>query len=388
MTDSRGQSTQIGAVLLVAVVVSVSAVGSMYVIDSANTNPEAPTVDLDGRVTAEADALSVVLTNMGGDPLPYGDLSVVVEAGRDSDRVTTQSVEGDQSLTPGETWQLDLAVNASPGDVVTVYVVHEPSGELLFEDEQQVPRDDATLSLSVDADSGTVETPGSTTLRATASHSRGEPVAVSWEVVEGVSYASLSGTTGENVTLEASRVAETRTATVRATATAGDVSTTRTATVTLTPAPDITAPNVVLLAYSLSPESIQVVVSSDEQLSSLAVDVDGPEDATLTLADFTLRDDDSGYRYEYTGDMADGLYELIVETATDDAGNDGSGDREIVIVKADDEEEEEEEEDEDDWNDEDERDNDGDDERDEDENEDDGSGDGWWAGGGGWWNSW
>lgn len=328
--------------LLVAVVVSVSAVGGAVVLDRVDSGADAPTVDLDGRLATGADGVALSLTNMGGATVPYRDLSVIVEAGGASDRVATESVGGERSLAPGETWRPSLAVNASAGDVVSVYAVHEPSGELLFEDERQMGRDGDALSVSLSVDSAAIETPGSTALTATATGSGGEAATFEWAVVGGGASASLSATTGDRVTLSASRVPATRTATVRVTAAAGDRSTTRTVDVTLTPAPDTDAPAVTVLASSRSPESMLVAVSSDERLASLTVGVDGPDGETLALADFSRRGDGPGFVYERAlDDVAAGTYEVTVQRAADDAGNDGAGSRDFVDVEAADEDEEE-----------------------------------------------
>ncbi|CQH59275.1 uncharacterized protein HHUB_2938 [Halobacterium hubeiense] len=332
-----------GAVLLVAVVVSVSAVGGTVVLDRVDSGADAPTVDLDGRLTAEAGGVALSLTNMGGATVPYRDLSVVVQAGGASDRVATESVGSERSLAPGETWRPSLAVDASAGDVVSVYAVHEPSGELLFEDERRVASDNDALSASLSVDSAAIETPGSTTLTATANHSGGESATFEWAVVDGGAYASLSANTGDRVTLAASSVTTTQTVTVRVTAAAGDQSTTRTVDVTLTPAPDTDAPAVTVLASSRSPESMLVAVSSDERLASLTVGVDGPDDETLALTDFSRRGDGPGFVYERAlDDVAAGTYEVTVERAADDAGNDGAGSRDFVDVEAADEDENEE----------------------------------------------
>jgi len=163
---SRGQSTQVGTVLMVALVVTVSAVGGTYVFDSVDSGSDAPTVDVAGEVTAEPDAFAVRLTNMGGAPLRYGDLSVVAESGERSDRVRTSSVDGDETFAPSESWRPSLSLDVTAGDTVRVYVVHEPSGELLFEDERRVAAATTTTTTApptTTADSPSTPAPTTTT---------------------------------------------------------------------------------------------------------------------------------------------------------------------------------------------------------------------------------
>ncbi|MFC6989769.1 hypothetical protein ACFQJD_15555 [Haloplanus sp. GCM10025708] len=79
---------------------------------------------------------------------------------------------------------------------------------------------------------------------------------------------------------------------------------------------------------------VQVSFHSDEQLSSISVDLSGAESTTLTEADFTNTSSNGGYEYTATyAGSTEGTYTATLNTATDADGNDGaSGQSDDVYV--------------------------------------------------------
>jgi len=81
-------------------------------------------------------------------------------------------------------------------------------------------------------------------------------------------------------------------------------------------------------------QTIDVSFDSNEQLESIEVSISGAESATLTMVNFTEADngDTYGYTATYVG-SSDGVYEAELETAADDADNNGAfSQRETVTV--------------------------------------------------------
>jgi len=89
---------------------------------------------------------------------------------------------------------------------------------------------------------------------------------------------------------------------------------------------DVTPPTIDSFAVSNpSGQDVQVAFNSTEQLSTVEVSITGAESTTLTSGDFTATASDGTYTYEaiHAGN-SDGTYTATLETATDDAGNDGA----------------------------------------------------------------
>ncbi|ACV12247.1 GLUG domain protein [Halorhabdus utahensis DSM 12940] len=89
---------------------------------------------------------------------------------------------------------------------------------------------------------------------------------------------------------------------------------------------DVTPPTIDSFAVSNpSGQDVQVAFNSTEQLSTVEVSITGAESTTLTSGDFTATASDGTYTYEaiHAGN-SDGTYIATLETATDDAGNDGA----------------------------------------------------------------
>jgi len=87
-------------------------------------------------------------------------------------------------------------------------------------------------------------------------------------------------------------------------------------------------------ATNPSGQDVQVSFDSDEELSTISVDLSGPESATLTRSEFT--ESESGGTYTYTATYngnSDGTYTATLNTAEDSDGNDGaSGQSDMVTV--------------------------------------------------------
>jgi hypothetical protein len=82
-------------------------------------------------------------------------------------------------------------------------------------------------------------------------------------------------------------------------------------------------------SFDLTQQSDQVIsvsFTSDEQLSTISVSIDGPETTTLTTGSFSETDNGDGtFTYEATySTSTDGNYTATLDTAEDDAGNDGA----------------------------------------------------------------
>ncbi|PSP47641.1 hypothetical protein BRC75_09220, partial [Halobacteriales archaeon QH_7_69_31] len=82
-----------------------------------------------------------------------------------------------------------------------------------------------------------------------------------------------------------------------------------------------TVPNESFTVTGQDDQNVSVTIDSDERLENISVDVTGPENATLTEANFT--EDNGTYTATYDADT-DGEYNATLETAEDAAGNDGA----------------------------------------------------------------
>jgi hypothetical protein len=172
---------------------------------------------------------------------------------------------------------------------------------------------------TADAGSDITTTPNTTvTFDATGSSDESGIQSYEWDVDDDNSYEKTGaqpshsyGSTG------------TKTATVRVTDNNGNTDT-DTVTVTVT---DATAPSISSFsATNPAGQDVRVRFDSDEQLSTISVSISGPESGTLTGGDFSEADNGDGtYTYEatYSG-SSDGDYTATLETAADDAGNDGA----------------------------------------------------------------
>lgn len=357
MSRGRGQSTQLGVVLLVAVFVAATATTSVFVLDSV-TGETAPSLELDGRVTDNADAL--MMKNIGGESVSYADISVVVIANNETSRIRPESDAGNENFEPGMSFWQPLNVSVDRGDIVTVIVVHEPTDQQLFEGEKRVvlasggESGDAAPSLSVSVPDS-IKTPGSAVMTASSSDPEVEPVTFEWRVVNGSAYASVSPPTSNKVKLIADAVDTTRTVTIEVTASDGATTTTRRVDVTLVGSVDDTPPAIDLSATGTGTDdgpSVTVAVESSEQLAELTVHIIGDEIYTLKSWSESINDDVFVYEGSVT-DVENRKYTVSVREAQDEKGIDGADSSNSVTICAgedecNDEEEEDDEEDEED----------------------------------------
>ena len=138
MYDERAQSEVLGTILLVAIVVLVvSTVGVIVVSDLSNQEQQVSAL-IDGEVTTE----TVEFQHGGGDPIPAGELLVVVRNGSSEQQIAFAPEDirgdGDDLFEPGERWVND-SVSFEERDEgeqkqrVQLLLVHRPSGSLLFD---------------------------------------------------------------------------------------------------------------------------------------------------------------------------------------------------------------------------------------------------------------
>lgn len=132
MTASRGQSEVVGSLLLIAVVVvSVSVAGVVVLADVYDRGNSPP------QLAANATAVSpseVSLTHVGGEPALDEDLRVLVRQGATTADFDVEAVaygDDDGRFESGETWTRSVSLTA--GERVTVWLVHEPTGTVLYE---------------------------------------------------------------------------------------------------------------------------------------------------------------------------------------------------------------------------------------------------------------
>ena len=131
---SRGQSTVVGTILLVAVVVVSVTTFGLFSLSSITDRNESPMVDIDATLTVDG----LALTHAGGDPLDA--TALIVRVDNDTDESFSDfeagNLPGDDRFAPGERW-----TNASTlprGDRLTVWLIHEPSNSVLFQGDKTV----------------------------------------------------------------------------------------------------------------------------------------------------------------------------------------------------------------------------------------------------------
>lgn len=122
----RSQTESIGIVLLTAVIAIVVSVSGMYYLSSVEGDGDQPKFSVEGDVSAP----NVTVTHAGGDPIPSGDLRLVVRV--DDSSVYTETY--DQEFTPGDTWTVNVSnhTNVTTGSTIGVSLYHVPSGSQLY----------------------------------------------------------------------------------------------------------------------------------------------------------------------------------------------------------------------------------------------------------------
>jgi len=96
---------------------------------------------------------------------------------------------------------------------------------------------------------------------------------------------------------------------------------------------DTTAPDIPDDSFSVSEEpgqNVSVTFNSSEELQNISVGLSGPENTTLTQDDFTYDATNGTYTAIYNG-SSDGTYKATLETAKDNAGNDGADDQQATV---------------------------------------------------------
>jgi flagellin-like protein len=313
--SGRGQSETIGVLLLTGVVVIAVGTVGFLVLSSGGTDQGPVT-----NVVVDVNGTDVVLAHDGGRSVAESEVAVVVD-GASRERyaltdLTRADGDTDGDFEPGERWRVGHGVE--PGGSVRVVVVHEPSGRVLRNEVQQVP-DGGSLLARFEYDPPNPASGESVDFDASRTFAGGSVVAYEWDF----DGDGTTDATGEQVTHTYTSTGEyDATLTVE---TGSGLTATRTRTVTVT-REDTEPPSISSFGVTNpSGQNVRVAFDSDEQLSTIAVDISNAESATLTEGDFT--ESGSGGTYTYTATYAgasDGTYDATLTTATDGDGNDGA----------------------------------------------------------------
>mgnify|MGYP006276793039 CR=1 FL=1 len=125
-SDDRAVSPVIGVILMVAITVILAAVIGTFVLglgdQLGDTAPQA-SFTIDGNNTTH-----VNVTKTGGQTIDSADLTLSV----DGQRADNSIDQGDWQS--GEQKSLDYDTFASPSGEATVRIIHDPSGNAIFED--------------------------------------------------------------------------------------------------------------------------------------------------------------------------------------------------------------------------------------------------------------
>lgn len=163
MTEDRGGSESIGALLLVAItVISISVVGgAVFAANSPTPHPNA-------QIDATADGSTLTIEHRAGEVLAAESFEVILRgpgttfAGTDGDPVA-EWADGDSQFEPGERWNFTAESPIAPGEtVVLVYT----EGDRVLLDETSIPETDTAPTTTAEdeddeeeeADAGTPTT--------------------------------------------------------------------------------------------------------------------------------------------------------------------------------------------------------------------------------------
>lgn len=131
-SGDRGQVESVGTVLFLGVVVvALATFGAFYLAEASHVTGGAGG---DTAILVDASPERLSVTHNGGQSIPLDAVTVLVEddTGEVSHAMTASAVrgDGDDDFEAGETWRLDW--NRSAGETVTVVVVNERDGVVVF----------------------------------------------------------------------------------------------------------------------------------------------------------------------------------------------------------------------------------------------------------------
>jgi FlaG/FlaF family flagellin (archaellin) len=129
-TGERGATAPMGTILMAALVIVASGAAVVFYTDLADSLQEpAP----QSRMSVDVVDDEVRFTHAGGDRLDTDDLNLVVDSGDERTRVPFADgrLDGtdDGNFTAGDRWR--YCQQSTPGDSVTLELVHEPSNSIL-----------------------------------------------------------------------------------------------------------------------------------------------------------------------------------------------------------------------------------------------------------------
>ncbi|TKX85007.1 type IV pilin [Halorubrum sp. SS5] len=138
--DDRAVSPVIGVILMVAITVILAAVIGTFVLglgdQLGDTAPQASFTVEDVSINA-TDAVDVNITKTGGENLDPSELVVSIDGTRSG------TIASNSSIT--NPWQSGTTANVGPlgsgyssGDTVEIRIIHEPSGNAIFQDSATV----------------------------------------------------------------------------------------------------------------------------------------------------------------------------------------------------------------------------------------------------------
>ena len=125
--DDRAVSPVIGVILMVAITVILAAVIGTFVLglgdQLGDTAPQA-SFDIDS-----ANETTVNITKTGGQSIPKADLVLSI----DGTRYDNATIDGEDDWQTGETRTISEGDNGFTTGEQTVQLIHEPSGNVIFE---------------------------------------------------------------------------------------------------------------------------------------------------------------------------------------------------------------------------------------------------------------
>jgi flagellin-like protein len=124
----KGVSPVVGTILLIAITVALAAVVATLVggLGGAGAPPNAML-----RVTAEDNNdVDLTIEHVGGDDLVWADLSL--KAGDESDNLSEITHGQTGSFSVGETVTIASTGISTTDDVITVFLIHDPSNQKIF----------------------------------------------------------------------------------------------------------------------------------------------------------------------------------------------------------------------------------------------------------------